>query len=95
MSPEIVTKVEYCGKKADVWALGIVLFILVCGKFPFKGNTDADLFKKIRHCQYEIPAFLSEKCVSLIKRILRLNANERPNCSEVILLFVKFSLSNY
>lgn len=50
MAPEIVSKIEYCGKKADVWALGIVLYVLLCGKFPFKGNTDSELFKKIRGC---------------------------------------------
>lgn len=29
MAPEIVSKVDYCGKKADIWALGIVLYVLL------------------------------------------------------------------
>lgn len=38
MSPEITLKKEYFGKPSDVWSLGIVLFALICGRFPFKGN---------------------------------------------------------
>lgn len=37
MSPEITKKKEYFGKPADIWSLGIVLYALVCGRFPFKG----------------------------------------------------------
>ena len=37
MAPEILSKEFYSGFLADVWALGIVLFIMLCGNFPFKG----------------------------------------------------------
>jgi MAP/microtubule affinity-regulating kinase len=37
MAPEIVSKREYLGPPADVWALGILFYALLCGKFPFKG----------------------------------------------------------
>lgn len=37
MAPEIVSKSEYSGPPADIWALGVLLFALLCGKFPFKG----------------------------------------------------------
>jgi MAP/microtubule affinity-regulating kinase len=37
MAPEIVSRQEYRGDKADIWALGIVLFALLQGCFPFKG----------------------------------------------------------
>jgi MAP/microtubule affinity-regulating kinase len=37
MPPEIVTKTDYLGDPADIWSLGILLFVLLCGGFPFKG----------------------------------------------------------
>jgi serine/threonine protein kinase len=38
MSPEIVKKEEYDGAKADMWALGVLLFTLLTGTFPFSGE---------------------------------------------------------
>lgn len=38
MSPEIVLKREYYGGPSDAWALGVLLFVITCGYFPFKGT---------------------------------------------------------
>ena len=40
MAPEIVDKKEYRGEPADIWALGVLFFVVVTGIFPFKGSTD-------------------------------------------------------
>lgn len=40
MAPEIVLKSEYRGEPADVWALGVLLYVVLTGIFPFKGQTD-------------------------------------------------------
>ena len=37
MAPEIAQKTEYCGPPVDIWAIGVLFFVLVSGKFPFKG----------------------------------------------------------
>jgi serine/threonine protein kinase len=37
MAPEIVNKKEYSGPPADVWALGVLLFALLHGCFPYRG----------------------------------------------------------
>ena len=48
MAPEITAKKEYFGNATDVWALGVLLFVLLCGTFPFKSYTnDIELFRKI------------------------------------------------
>lgn len=36
MSPEIVSKKEYSGPAADIWACGVILYVLLCGCTPFK-----------------------------------------------------------
>jgi MAP/microtubule affinity-regulating kinase len=47
MAPEIVSKTEYSGPPADIWALGVLLFALLCGRFPFKGQNDKELYSHI------------------------------------------------
>jgi serine/threonine protein kinase len=38
MAPEIVSKQEYHGRPADIWSLGVLLYAIICGTFPFKGS---------------------------------------------------------
>ena len=40
MSPEIILKREYLGAPSDTWALGVLLFVITCGYFPFKGRQE-------------------------------------------------------
>lgn len=40
MAPEVVQRKEYRGEAADIWALGVLLFVSLTGIFPFKGATD-------------------------------------------------------
>jgi serine/threonine protein kinase len=36
MAPEITLKAPYHGEPADMWALGIILYLMLVGKFPFR-----------------------------------------------------------
>ncbi len=38
MAPEMIKKLNYSGDSVDVWALGILLFTILNGRFPFKGK---------------------------------------------------------
>ena len=35
-------------KRADMWSVGIILYILISGNLPFKGNTNEDLYQAIK-----------------------------------------------
>jgi serine/threonine protein kinase len=39
MAPEIVKKIEYRGPPVDIWATGVLFYVLLSGKFPFRGKS--------------------------------------------------------
>jgi serine/threonine protein kinase len=47
MDPDIVRKIPYSGFAADVWAAGVILYIIYVGKLPFFGEFEGDLYRKI------------------------------------------------
>lgn len=55
MAPEIVMKQEYCGNGADVWALGVAMYVLLMGQFPFRCANEKGLFRKIQKGHYLAP----------------------------------------
>ena len=58
-----MSKIEYIGQKADIWALGVCLYVMLVGKFPFKGVNDNDLFKKIKKVK------IFKIFINIIKRV--------------------------
>lgn len=55
MDPNLVRKTPYSGQAADVWASGIILFLLLTGHFPFLAKFQQDLFRKIYQAKFEFP----------------------------------------
>ncbi|KAL4500674.1 hypothetical protein ABPG72_003098 [Tetrahymena utriculariae] len=84
MAPEIVSKKDYYGAPVDVWTCGVLLFVLFCGAFPFKGNDEKDLYKKIQKCQLEVPPHVPPGAKLLIQRILKPVPKERPDVEEIL-----------
>lgn len=84
MAPEIVTRKEYTGFCADVWAMGVLLHALLCGSFPFKGQNDRELYRKIVRGVFNVSDVVSECARQLLVRILTQDMNRRPAIDEVL-----------
>ena len=51
ISPEVLK--GYYGKECDMWSLGVLLFLLLSGDFPFNGAKRIDVFDKITTGTFE------------------------------------------
>lgn len=85
MAPEVLTG-KY-NEKCDVWACGIILYIMLCGKPPFYSKDEEELKKKICSMKYDFnyPEFqkISSQAKELIQSIL-VEKNLRPSVSEIL-----------
>lgn len=52
MAPEVVRRQSY-GKPVDMWAVGVLLYVLLCGQLPFNG-TKHRLFQRIVQGSYRV-----------------------------------------
>jgi len=82
-APEMVSGNKYNGFKTDIWAIGIILYAMLCGYLPFEDNDNEVLFQKILECDLEFPEYLSFDSVDIIKKILNVNPNERFNIDDI------------
>ena len=88
MSPEQV-KGEQVDARADIFALGIILFELLTGKLPYRGDTPmATMFKRtqekatpVRDLNPELPTWVAD----IIRRCLELQAHKRYQSAREIL----------
>ena len=90
MDPDIVRKQSYNGQAADVWACGIILYIIFVGKLPFFGEFEADLFRKIQSGKFTaIPNDLGdEKIRGLFRKIFDINPSTRITAQQVSFIFI-------
>jgi len=84
MAPEIVARKEYSGFCADIWAVGVLLYALLCGSFPFRGQNDRDLYRKIVRGVFHVPDLVTDGARSLLSRVLTPDMTRRPGVDDVL-----------
>ena len=82
IAPEVYQGIKpYDGKAADVWACGVVLYVMLAGRYPFQdpdqpSNNHATMWR-VLDIKYEMPPNLSEECKHLLRRIFVKDPKQR------------------
>lgn len=87
VAPEILRGASY-GKQVDIWSIGVILYILLCGFPPFYDDNNKKLFTLIVHANYSFPdpywTKVSEGAKDLVRRLLVVDANERLTADQIL-----------
>lgn len=91
-APEVLRRVRY-DEKADIWSLGVILYLLLTGTHPFDPTNDADdevVTQRVIQGAAASGAFegpnwsrVPRAVRPLLRRLLALDPNERPSAAEV------------
>ncbi|XDB58187.1 PREDICTED: serine/threonine-protein kinase SIK2 [Capra hircus] len=82
-APEVFEGQQYEGPQLDIWSMGVVLYVLVCGALPFDGPTLPILRQRVLEGRFRIPYFMSEDCEHLIRRMLVLDPAKRLTIAQI------------
>uniref|UniRef100_A0A673MKB0 non-specific serine/threonine protein kinase n=1 Tax=Sinocyclocheilus rhinocerous TaxID=307959 RepID=A0A673MKB0_9TELE len=89
VAPEIITESGY-GLKVDIWAAGVITYILLCGFPPFcsENNLQEDLFDQILVGRLEFPSpfwdNITDSAKELIGHMLQVNVEARYTAEDVL-----------
>lgn len=84
-APELLQGIPYIGTCADVWSLGVILYIMVCSAMPFRDNNIKTLLLDQRaplHIPRSVRSTISKEMLAYLGRILTFNPQKRANVQE-------------
>ena len=86
VAPEVLNR-EYT-KSCDIWSIGVITYILLCGYPPFYGDTDNQIFDSVRTGRFDFPSpdwdEISDSAKDFIKGMLERDPTKRGSAAELL-----------
>jgi len=87
VAPEVLMGEPY-DMAVDIWSIGVIAYVLLCGFPPFYGDSQKELFENIMNGNYDFPdpvwTDVSPQAKNFIKKILVVNPEKRASDDQCI-----------
>eukprot|EP00618_Florenciella_parvula_P031462 CAMPEP_0119482742 /NCGR_PEP_ID=MMETSP1344-20130328/10463_1 /TAXON_ID=236787 /ORGANISM="Florenciella parvula, Strain CCMP2471" /LENGTH=664 /DNA_ID=CAMNT_0007517179 /DNA_START=269 /DNA_END=2263 /DNA_ORIENTATION=- len=87
IAPEVFTK-NY-GRECDIWSIGVIAYILLCGFPPYSGNDEKEIMQAVRSgrdvtFQEEYWGNISNEAKDFISNLMKRTPSERPSAADAL-----------
>ena len=87
VAPEVING-EAIDERSDIWSLGIIMYRMITGHFPFKANNRADLLNIIKNEQFELRgaplSSTTEDCIQVLEAMVQKDPDQRKTAQEIL-----------
>lgn len=87
-APEVLQTEDTYSNAVDMWSVGVITYVLLCGYPPFYAKEQRELFTQILNADYEFPeedwAQISEDAKDFIRHLLVVDPNERMTATQAL-----------
>jgi len=87
VAPEVLLHENY-SSQVDLWSIGVIVYILLCGFPPFYGDNDNQMFRKIKAGQYKFLAPywdpISADAKDFVSKLLVVDSSKRMDCAAAL-----------
>ncbi|XP_040321053.1 testis-specific serine/threonine-protein kinase 1 [Herpailurus yagouaroundi] len=85
-APEVLQGIPYQPKVCDIWSLGVILYIMVCGSMPYDDSNIKKMLRIQKEHRINFPRSknLTGECKDLIYHLLQPDINRRLHIEEIL-----------
>ena len=88
VAPEVLLEKRFYGTSCDMWAVGVIVYVLLCAAPPFFGRTEEEINRRVKGAQYRFPdkfwSHVSDAAKDFIRRLLVVDPARRMKAAEAL-----------